>query len=47
MQFGFGMPQRFFTEEMGISVLRPLLEKVESLGYHRCLMLPFALSRSP
>jgi len=36
MQFGFGMPQRFFTEEMDISVLRPLLEKVESLGYHSC-----------
>ena len=36
MQFGFGMPQRFVTEEMDTSVLRPLLEKVESLGYHSC-----------
>ena len=36
LNFHIGLPQRFLTEEMDISVLPPFLAKVESLGYQGC-----------
>ncbi len=36
LRFDIGIPQRFLTEEMDISVLPSFFAKVESLGYHGC-----------